>query len=102
MTVRLLGSIAVVLLAALVAAPSAFAQGCAMCGSSFAPNDPTTKAFNTSVLFLMIAPYTIFFTAAGCIAFLYRRGMLGRRATVVPFIRKHVPAPDPGPEEVTP
>jgi hypothetical protein len=100
MTMRLFGSIAVVLLAALTAAPAAFAQ-CAMCGNSFAQNDPTIKAFNTSVLFLMIAPYTIFFTAAGCIAFLYRRGMLGRRANVVPFIRKHGSTPDPGPEEVT-
>ena len=102
MTKRLVGSIAVALLAALAAAPAAFAQGCAMCGSSFAANDPTTKAFNTSVLFLMITPYVIFFAGAGCIVLLYRRGMLGRRATVVPFVRKHVPEADPGPEEVTP
>ena len=32
-------------------ATTALAQGCAMCASSFEPNDPATKAFNASILF---------------------------------------------------
>jgi len=60
---------------------------CAMCGSSFAENDPTMHAFNTSVLFMMFAPYTIFFVAAGVVVWLYRRGSTGRRGRVVPFVR---------------
>ena len=81
-------------------AADVFAQGCAMCASSFEPNDPATKAFNTSILFLMIAPYAIFFSALGCVVWLYRRGVAGRRAPVVPLhsrrLAPHVP------KEVTP
>ena len=47
--------LAVALLA--MRAANALAQGCAMCASSFEPNDPATKAFNASILFLLIAPY---------------------------------------------
>jgi hypothetical protein len=95
--------IAIVTLAALAAgrAGTALAQGCAMCGSSFEPNDPTTHAFNTSVLFLMLAPYTIFFAAAACVVFLYRRGVLGgRRATVIPLARGRLRVPPTDPKEV--
>ena len=81
-------------------AANALAQGCAMCASSFEPNDPATKAFNTSILFLMIAPYAIFFTAAGCVVWLYRRGVASRRAPVVPLHSRRL-APDV-PKEVTP
>jgi hypothetical protein len=89
--------LAVALLA--MRAANALAQGCAMCASSFEPNDPATKAFNTSILFLMIAPYAIFFSAFGCIAWLYRRGAAGRRAPVVPLHSRRI-APD-APQEVT-
>ena len=78
------------------------ANGCAMCGNSFEPNDPTTRAFNSSVLFLMIAPYAIFFTALGCIALLYRRGMAGRRGTIVPLSSRRPMLPASRPKEVTP
>jgi hypothetical protein len=80
-------------------AVAALAQ-CAMCGNSFGQNDPTVTAFNSSVLFLIAAPYTVFFAAAGCVLFLYRRGTFGRRATVIPF-RGHPDAAD-DPKEVTP
>jgi hypothetical protein len=90
--------LAVALLA--MRAANALAQGCAMCASSFEPNDPATKAFNTSILFLMIAPYAIFFTALGCVVVLYRRGVAARRGLVVPFHPRRI-APD-APKEVTP
>lgn len=74
-----------------------FAQ-CAMCGSSFAENDPATQAFNTSVLFMMLAPYAIFFLAAGCVVVLYRRAATGHRGRVVPFGRH--PAKDQPQEDM--
>ena len=90
--------LAVALLA--LRAANALAQGCAMCASSFEPNDPATKAFNASILFLLIAPYAIFFSALGCVVWLYRRGVAGRRAPVVPLHSRRI-APD-APKEVTP
>ena len=102
MTIRRTASLVLVALAVLGRASSALAQGCAMCGNSFGQNDPTTRAFNTSVLFLMLAPYAIFFAAAGVVVFLYRRGLLARRAPVIPLHRRRTPAPADGPKEVTP
>ena len=43
----------------LASAAESFAQGCAMCGSSFGQNDPVQNAFSWSVLFLMVVPYSI-------------------------------------------
>lgn len=101
MTTRITWSTAL-LLAALVARPtSAFAQ-CAMCGNSFGQNDPTIGAFNSSVLFLMIAPYTIFLTAVGCFVFMYRRSLAARRGNIVPFPRRSTNLTADGPKEVTP
>jgi hypothetical protein len=102
MTIRRGAPLVLATLALLGRAPSVFAQGCAMCGGSFGQNDPTTNAFNTSILFMMLAPYAIFFTAAGVIVFLYRRGLLARRAPVIPLHRRRMPAPADGPKEVTP
>ena len=96
-----LTSLALVLIAVAGTASGALAQ-CAMCGYSFQPNDPATNAFNTSVLFMMLAPYTIFLVAAGCFVWLHRRGSLGRRATVLPFSRSRAPRASDGPKEVTP
>jgi hypothetical protein len=84
----------------LLAGASTTLAQCAMCGNSFGQNDPTIGAFNTSVLFLMLAPYTIFGIAAGGIVFLYRRGILSRRAPVIPLPRRPVTGADP--KEVTP
>jgi hypothetical protein len=61
----------------------ALAQSCAMCASSFGPNDPVTKAFNWSIIFLMAAPYTLFGTVAGYVFFTYWRAAGRRRADVV-------------------
>jgi len=102
MTTRLRWSIPLLLSALLVRASAALAQGCAMCGNSFEPNDPTTRAFNSSVLFLMLAPYAIFFTAVACVVLLYRRGMAGRRGIIVPLHRRRASLPVDGPKEVTP
>ena len=101
MTTRLRHGLVLAVTALLLRAGAAFAQGCAMCGNSFEPNDPATRAFNSSVLFLMIAPYAIFFTALACVALLYRRGMAGRRGTIVPLSRRRA-SPVDGPKEVTP
>ena len=56
-------SLALVTLLALPAT-HALGQSCAMCGSSFGPDDPVQRAFSWSILFLMAAPYTLFATAA--------------------------------------
>jgi hypothetical protein len=69
----------------LLAARQALAQGCAMCGNSFAPNDPTTKAINTSVAFLLLAPYTLVAGVAAWLYFRYRRAGSVRQPTVVPL-----------------
>jgi hypothetical protein len=84
----------------LVPASRAFAQSCAMCASSFGPNDPRQRAFNLSILFLMAAPYAVFITAALCLVVLYRRGTGRRRASVIelPWARRHA-APPAQPEE---
>ena len=88
------------LLAILARAGVAF--GCVMCGSSFGEGDRTMGAFMSSVLFLVAAPYTVFFTAAACIYFLYRRGSQGRRASVVSLARWRSGASGDAPKEVTP
>ncbi len=71
----------------------ALAQSCAMCASSFGPNDPVTKAFNWSIIFLMAAPYTLFGAVAGYVFFTYRRAAGRRRAAVVelPSVRGRRP-----------
>ena len=69
----------------LIAARQALAQGCAMCGGSFAPNDPTTKAINTSIAFLLLAPYTLVAGVAGWLYFRHRRASSVRRPTIVPL-----------------
>jgi hypothetical protein len=93
-------SVLAVVVIALWRASTALAQGCAMCGNSFGANDPTTNAFASSVLFLIAAPYAIFFTGAACIVFLYRRGMLGRGGTVIPMPSRRTLVPADDPKEV--
>ena len=99
MTMSRTTGLALVVVVLLGRATSALAQ-CAMCGNSFGQNDPTITAFNTSVLFLMLAPYAIFGAGAAGIVILYRRGMLARRAPVIPLPRR--PLGGEGPKEVTP
>jgi ABC-type sulfate transport system permease subunit len=88
--------------AALCAAitPDAFAQGCAMCGTAFNKDDPVTRAFNWSVLFLIAMPYTIFGLAAGWLFLAHRRRGGRHRADVIALpVTRQVPAPATGPEE---
>ena len=61
----------------------AAAQSCAMCASSFGPNEPVTRAFNSSILFLMAAPYSLFGTAAIVIYVLHRRAAARRLRLIV-------------------
>jgi len=73
----------------LVPARHALAQGCAMCGNSFAPNDPVQQAMNTSVIFLLLMPYTMV-AGVGCwLYFRYRHKGAPRRAAVIalPWVR---------------
>ncbi len=86
---------------ALVAAwPAArsFAQSCAMCGSSFGPDDPVQRAFSWSILFLMAAPYTLFGAVAGWLFYVHRRAAGRRRAAVVELAwgRRKAPAGETG------
>jgi hypothetical protein len=89
-----------VTLLALAGAGNALAQSCAMCASSFGPNDPVTKAFNWSIIFLMAAPYTLVAVAGGWLFFTYRRAATRRRAPVIelPWVRES--GPRESPEEV--
>jgi hypothetical protein len=77
-------ALAVVLL---LAARSVWAQSCAMCGSSFGQNDPVTRAFSWSILFLMATPYTIVGLIGAYLYFTYRRSSRRPRANVVSLAR---------------
>jgi len=79
-------------------AAQALAQSCAMCGSSFGPDDPVQRAFSWSILFLMAAPYTLFGTVAGWLFYVHRRAAGRRRAAVVELTwsRRQAPAGETG------
>jgi len=83
----------------LVLAPDALAQGCAMCGTAFIKDDPVTRAFNWSVLFLIAMPYTIFGLAAGWLFLAHRRRGRHRAEVIAMPVTRPVPAPATGPEE---
>ena len=85
---------AVLAAAALLATgTSVLAQSCAMCGSSFGPQDPTQRAISYSILFLMAAPYSLFAIIAGWLYFMYRRAPGRRRASILhlPWVRQNPP-----------
>jgi len=56
---------------ALILVP-ALAGACSVCVTG-GDNDPTSNAFNWSVLFLMATPYTVVGSIAGWLFFKYRR-----------------------------
>jgi hypothetical protein len=76
----------------LAARGAAFAQSCAMCGSSFAPDDPATRAFTWSIIFLLLVPYTIFGIAAGWLVWKFRRAGDRPRAAIIPLTWRRRPA----------
>ena len=90
---RAVTAVLLVALAVLVTGTSALAQSCAMCGSSFGPQDPTQRAISYSILFLMAAPYSLFAVVAGWLYFMYRRAPGRRRASVfhLPWVRQNPP-----------
>lgn len=63
-------------MATVAVASRALAQGCAMCGSSITPDDPLAQAINTSVLFLMAAPYALVGGAALWLFMQHRRRLV--------------------------
>lgn len=73
-----------------VAATNVAAQGCAMCGTAFTPDDPTTRAFGWSILFLIAMPYTLFGVVTGWLVVAHRRRV--RRAAVIAL--RAAPVPD--------
>src|SRR4029077_13966112 len=74
--------------AAVLPIANALAQGCAMCGTAFGgPDDPVTRAFSWSVLFLIAMPYTVFGLAAGWLFLAHRRRGGRRRAEVLALPR---------------
>jgi hypothetical protein len=80
--------------------PEALAEACVMCGTATSPDDPVTRAFSWSVLFLIAMPYTVFGLAAGWLILANRRRSGRRRGRVVVLPRvRPVPAPSAGPEE---
>lgn len=82
-------------------ASRAAAQGCAMCGSSLKGDDPVSQAFNTSILFMIAVPYTLFTLAAVWLWVAYRRAQKSQRTSVIPFpVVPGASAPAGGPKEV--
>jgi hypothetical protein len=61
-------------------ARQALAQGCAMCASSFGPDEPVHRAFSWSVLFMIAAVYTVVGGVAAAIYVMHRRAPGRRRA----------------------
>ena len=103
---RVRRSLAATALLLLGTASRALAQSCAMCAASFGPNDPTSRAISWSILFLMAAPYTIVFTVAGVMFYMYRRAPGRRRAAIIDLARAarllRRPATVPGQQGETP
>jgi len=80
---RILVVLAALLASALLLPAHVLAQGCAMCGTAFTKDDPVTRAFSWSVLFLIAMPYTLFALAAGWLFLAHRRRSGRRRADVI-------------------
>lgn len=88
-TVSSIGTGLIALLAVVLPAARALAQGCAMCGSSFEPNDPVTKAMNVSIVFLLLTPYVLLAGVAGWLYVRFRQRGAHQRAAVIalPWVR---------------
>ncbi len=70
--------------AALIAALPAEALACAMCEASFAgPNDPLTRGFDFSILFVLSVTYGLLAALGGWVGFTYWRASARRDAATV-------------------
>ena len=83
-SLRTLGVLLAVLIVVAAAQTSASAQ-CAMCGTTVSSSqDPLGRGMYLSILFMIGAPYLLFFSIAGWIFYVYRRA--AKRAPVAsPF-----------------
>ena len=77
-----LATASVVAASVLLGVADALAQSCAMCASSFGENDPVSRAFSWSILFMMATPYTVVGLIGAFLFFTYRRAGQ-RRAAVI-------------------
>jgi len=79
--------VVVATLTAALLAPAAdvLAQGCAMCGNSLGAGDPFANALNTSILFMMAAPYALAGGVAAWLVWSHRRAHPRHRADVIDF-----------------
>jgi hypothetical protein len=71
MKITRLKTIAMVMLTAIVAMAPRIANGCATCGLS--DTDHASKAYKTSVLFMLASPYASFFVIGGVAYIAWRR-----------------------------
>ena len=78
-----LATASVVAASVLLGVADALAQSCAMCASSFGENDPVSRAFSWSILFMMAMPYTIFGTIAAIVFWTHRRAGGRPRAAII-------------------
>ena len=97
-----LATASVVAASVLLGVADALAQSCAMCASSFGENDPVSRAFSWSILFMMAMPYTIFGTIAAIIFWTHRRAGDRPRAAIIDLgkaarlLRRSVPGGSKG------
>ncbi len=71
---------------AIVAAAPRLANACATCGLS--ENSHASRAYNTSVLFMLASPYASFAAIGGITYFAYRRSIRRDRNPAPPTIAK--------------
>jgi len=67
----------------------ALARACSVCVTG-GDNDPTSNAFNWSVLFLMATPYTVVGSIAGWLFYKYRRAAAKPTAEAAPQPALHL------------
>jgi hypothetical protein len=79
---KLLHRVSLVVAALIIAAPGAFAQGCAMCYQNAANSGPQgAAALRHGIIVLMIPPLTIF---SGILGMLYQRRNSSRAGEELP------------------
>lgn len=73
---------ALAVLALVLAAPEAAAQGCAMCGTAVtSPKDPLAKGMLVSILIMLAVPNLLLASIGGWLYYMYRRAALSGERT---------------------